>query len=193
MAGTATTHERILDLAQQFIQERGYNGFSFRDLAKGVGVKSSSIHYYYASKTHLALAVTSRYRKNFAAATTQLREEIPAAPDLLKAYAQIFKSTLEDGKKVCLCAMLASDRDSVEDSVTDQVRQFFADQYGWLANVVADGISQGTIRDNVRPDDFAVLFFSALEGAMMVANTRDSSADIELVANQMIGLVRRNP
>ncbi|MEP0393343.1 MAG: TetR/AcrR family transcriptional regulator [Erythrobacter sp.] len=189
MAGTATTQERILDLAQQFIQERGYNGFSFRDLANGVGVKSSSIHYYHASKTHLALAVTSRYRKNFAAATAQLRKEIPAAPDLLKAYAQIFKSTFEDGKKVCLCAMLASDRDSIEEAVTDQVRAFFADQYGWLSSVVTDGISQGTVRDNVRPDDFAVLFFSALEGAMMVANANDRSADIDLVADQMIGLV----
>ena len=193
MAGAATTQERILDLAQQFIQERGYNGFSFRDLANGVGVKSSSIHYYYASKTHLALAVTGRYRKNFAAATAQLRKEIPNAPDLLKAYAQIFKSTLEDGKKVCLCAMLASDRDSVEDAVTDQVRAFFADQYEWLSSVVTDGTSQGTIRDDIRPDDFAVLFFSALEGAMMVANAKDSSADIDLVADQMIGLVRQTP
>ena len=193
MAGTATTHEQILDLAQRFIQERGYNGFSFRDLANGVGVKSSSIHYYYASKTHLALAVTSRYRKYFTAATAQLRKEILAAPDLLRAYAQIFKSTLEDGKKVCLCAMLASDRDSVEDSVTDQVREFFADQHRWLSSVVTDGISQGTIRGDVCPDNFAVLFFSALEGAMMVANANDNSADIELVANQMIGLVRQAP
>ena len=193
MAGTATTHERILDLAQQFIQERGYNGFSFRDLANGVGVKSASIHYYYASKTQLALAVTSRYRKNFNAATAQLLEDIPAAADLLKAYAQIFKSTLEDGRKVCLCAMLASDRGSVEDAVTDEVREFFADQYGWLAKVIAKGISQGTFRENVCPNDFAVLFFSALEGAMMVANANESSADIELVANQMIELAQRNP
>ena len=193
MAGAANTQERILDLAQQYIQERGYNGFSFRDLASCVGVKSSSIHYYYANKTHLALAVTSRYRKNFAAATAQLREEIPSAPDLLKAYAKIFKSTLEDGKKVCLCVMLASDRDSVEDSVTDQVRAFFADQYRWLSGVITNGISQGTIRDNIRPDDFAVLFFSALEGAMMVANAKGNSADIELVANQMIELVQSDP
>ena len=190
MAQAATTHEQILDLAQKYMQEKGYNGFSFRDLATGVGVKSSSIHYYYASKTDLALAVTSRYRDNFTAATTQLQNDHPGAIELLKAYAQLFKSTLENGRKVCLCAMLASDRGSLEAVVTDQVGALFADQYAWLASVVAKGISQGSIRDTIRPDDFAVLFFSALEGAMMVAKANDSAADIELVADQMIELAQ---
>lgn len=188
MTSKATTHDQILDLAQQYIQQRGYNGFSFRDLANGIGVKSSSIHYYYASKTDLVVAVTSRYRKGFSAATDQLKADNLAAADMLKAYAQIFKSTLEDEKRVCLCAMLASDFDSVEAAVTDEVKAFFAEQYKWLANIIANGISHGTIRGDIVPEEFAILYFSALEGAMVLAKANDNPADIELVANQMIAM-----
>ena len=188
----ATTQEQILDLAQQYIQQRGYNGFSFRDLANGIGVKSSSIHYHFASKAQLAIAVTSRYRRNFTAATVQLEAKNPTATDVLIAYAQIFISTLEDDRKACLCAMLASDFDSIDGAVTDEVKAFFAEQYKWLAGIVAGGIAHGTIRANVVPDEFAVLYFSALEGAMMLAKANDNAAQIELVANQMISMVQPN-
>lgn len=192
MTSKATTQDHILDLAQQYIQQRGYNGFSFRDLANGVGVKSSSIHYYYPSKTELVVAVTGRYRKGFSAAADQLKANNLGAPDVLKAYAQIFKSTLEDDRRVCLCAMLASDFDSVEPAVTNEVKAFFADQYRWLASIIVSGISHGTIRNDIVPDEFAVLYFSALEGAMMLAKAYDNPADIELVANQMITMTQHN-
>jgi len=46
-APIADTEAKILDLAETLIRQNGYNGFSFRDIASGVGVKSSSVHYYF--------------------------------------------------------------------------------------------------------------------------------------------------
>src|SRR5690606_22091844 len=42
----ATTREQLVCHAQALIRQRGYNGFSYRDLAEHVGVKTASIHYY---------------------------------------------------------------------------------------------------------------------------------------------------
>lgn len=35
---------------RKMMQTRGYNGLSFRELAKEVGIKSASIHYHFPTK-----------------------------------------------------------------------------------------------------------------------------------------------
>ncbi len=44
MSGMA---ERLMDLAEAHIRDRGYGGFSFRDLAAEVGIKSASVHHHF--------------------------------------------------------------------------------------------------------------------------------------------------
>lgn len=190
MPSNATMQDQILDLAQSLIQKRGYNGFSFRDIAQAVGVKSSSIHYYFPNKTDLAVAVAAKYRSDFSGATDQLRAAGQTAPEQLRAYARLFQSTLANDNRVCLCGMLASEFNSVEQAVVEEVKAFFADQYALIASVVQRGVSDGTIRTEVQPHEFAVTYFSALEGAMIVARTGDKVSDIGLVAEQMIGLIK---
>ena len=34
-----------LNLAETLVRTRGYNGFSYRDLAEQIGIKTASIHY----------------------------------------------------------------------------------------------------------------------------------------------------
>ncbi|WP_438876632.1 TetR/AcrR family transcriptional regulator, partial [Bacillus cereus group sp. BC7] len=56
-----TVREQILDHAITLMMLRGYNGFSYRDLSDLVGVKTSSIHYYFPSKDDLVLEAVSVY------------------------------------------------------------------------------------------------------------------------------------
>lgn len=56
-----TVREALLEHAQTLIMTRGYNGFSYRDLSELVGVKTSSIHYYFPAKEDLALEAVNAY------------------------------------------------------------------------------------------------------------------------------------
>ena len=60
--------DEILEVGQEFIQTVGYDGFSYRDIADRVGIKSASVHYYFPSKSDLALAVARQYRSDFSLA-----------------------------------------------------------------------------------------------------------------------------
>jgi AcrR family transcriptional regulator len=51
----------ILNAAEARMRLGGFNGFSFRDIAADVGVKSSSVHYHFPTKETLAAAVIHRY------------------------------------------------------------------------------------------------------------------------------------
>jgi AcrR family transcriptional regulator len=52
-----TTRRAILDAAKRVLRERGYSGFSTRDVALAAGVPLSQIHYHFASKQGLVAAM----------------------------------------------------------------------------------------------------------------------------------------
>ena len=60
--------EEILDAAETMARTGGYHGFSFREIAKQVGIKAASVHYHFPGKDDLGAAVTRRYTDRFLAA-----------------------------------------------------------------------------------------------------------------------------
>src|SRR5690606_27556968 len=64
----ATTRTQILQQAERLVQERGCNGFSYRDLSALIGIKTSSVHYYFPQKEDLLLALVQQYHARWQAA-----------------------------------------------------------------------------------------------------------------------------
>ncbi len=59
--------EKLENAALESAQRRGMNGLSFRTLADEVGIKSSSVHYYFPEKSDLTRNLIERYTQNFLA------------------------------------------------------------------------------------------------------------------------------
>ena len=157
----------ILHAARVLMMDRGFNGFSFRDVAADVGIKSASIHYHYATKADLAEATARAYREAFKDAVTQI--EAGSASDLLRAYGALFVKTLHEEGRLCLGGMLAADIASLPDPVRAEVVRFFEAQSDWIENVVRDGQAAGDLRTDLDAAKFAKMFVSSLEGAMMIS------------------------
>ena len=51
----------IMDAAERRMQRGGFGGFSFREIAADVGIKSSSVHYHFPTKEDLSAAVIRRW------------------------------------------------------------------------------------------------------------------------------------
>ena len=114
---------QILDAARESIMERGYNGFSFRDIAAKVGIKSASIHYHFPTKADLAEATAKAYREAFSNLLKELTA--PDAPGLLRAYGALFVFTLRDQGRVCLGGVLVVDSSTLPGQVRQEVQRFF--------------------------------------------------------------------
>ena len=54
-------HQQILNVAETLIQTKGYNAFSYKDISELVGVKTSSIHYYFPAKEDLGKEVVKQH------------------------------------------------------------------------------------------------------------------------------------
>ena len=65
MVRNENTKRSIMDLAESFLQEKGFNGFSYAHIAKKLDVKNAAIHYHFPSKEALVAEVIQRYRDRF--------------------------------------------------------------------------------------------------------------------------------
>lgn len=74
------TAQRLMDLAEAHIRHAGYRGFSFRDLAAELGIKSASVHHHFPTKASLAAAVVRRYGDRFLATVASRPNETGTTP-----------------------------------------------------------------------------------------------------------------
>ena len=149
-----TVREQILDHAITLMMQRGYNGFSYRDLSDLVSVKTSSIHYYFPSKDDLVLEAVAAYSDEVLAAVRAIDPALPADVKL-SLYTKMFGRTLGDGNLICLCGMLASDIETLPENVRQAVQAFFTANERWLAELLAQGAKEGTLQFSGEPDTAA--------------------------------------
>jgi TetR/AcrR family transcriptional regulator, transcriptional repressor for nem operon len=168
------TATQILDVAQELAQTRGYNAFSYRDLAERVGIRSASIHHHFPGKSDLAMAIVARYREKFGAALRDIRERNGDAGAQLEAYVDLFRQTLEQDGRLCLCGMFAAELSSLPEDVRDEVRAFFAENERWLMRTLDAGRRKGELQFAGAPNEAAAMILDALEGALLTARALGS-------------------
>src|SRR5438309_620198 len=102
------TAGRILDVAERLVQSRGFNGFSYADVAAELGVTKASLHYHFPGKAELGEALINRYAGRFGEALQTIDLDGGDVHARLEAYAALYASVLRE-QRMCLCGMLAAD------------------------------------------------------------------------------------
>lgn len=182
-----TVREQLVELALMFLMTRGYNGFSYRDLAEKVGVKTSSIHYYFPTKEDLVLEAIKAYDAAVAAGVSQIDEALPAQRKLAM-YASEF-GRLIDGRRICLCGMLAADIETLPENVRQAVQASFGQHEAWLTKVLTDGVADGTLRVTTTPAQAARALFAGFQGGVMASRLFGTPSRLdEVVASVCIAV-----
>jgi len=162
---TATTRSQLVAHAQRLIQQRGYNGFSYRDLAALVGIKTASIHYHFPQKEDLLLAAVHAYQQQWHAAIATIDPALPAG-QRLRLYLDLHRRTFAGTDRVCLGGALAADLGSLPPLVRQAVQAFYRANEQWLADVIAEGARDGSLAPHARPRALARSLFAAVQGCL---------------------------
>jgi TetR/AcrR family transcriptional repressor of nem operon len=162
------TATQILDAAERLVQERGFNGFSYADVAQELGVTKAALHYHFPGKAELGDALIERYAKRFGEALVSVDARDIDAADKLRAYARLYAEVFSDDR-MCLCGMLAADYATLPQPMRDRVVRFFDDNEVWLARVLEQGRAKGSLRFQGSARSVARTIVGGLEGAMLVA------------------------
>src|SRR5688572_31170640 len=120
----ADTAQRILDVAERLVQTRGFNGFSYADIAEALRVTKASLHYHFPAKADLGRQLIERYERNFLAALERIDAGTGDALEKLRRYAALYEGVLRD-QRMCLCGMLAAEFGTLPEPMRVELRHFF--------------------------------------------------------------------
>jgi TetR/AcrR family transcriptional repressor of nem operon len=184
-AAVPQTSGQILDVAERLAQTRGFNGFSYADIATELGITKASLHYHYPTKADLGRALIDRYSTTFAAALAGIEERGAPRPVQLERYVAIYAEVLKAGR-ICLCGMLAAEYTTLPAVMQDAIRGFFDVNERWLSRVLESGRKDGSLAFEGTPEDAARAITSALEGAMLLARPYGGAARFKSAAQRVL-------
>jgi TetR/AcrR family transcriptional repressor of nem operon len=185
MATPSDTPQRILDIAERLVQTRGFNGFSYADIAEAMNVTKASLHYHFRGKADLGRSLIQRYEKNFLAALAGIDAGTKDAREKLRRYAAIYGSVLQDDR-MCLCGMLAAEFGTLPDAMRTEMRHYFDANERWLSAVLKQGKKDKTLKFAGSPAETAQSLIGSLEGAMMIARSYGDPGRFRTVSERLV-------
>jgi TetR/AcrR family transcriptional regulator, transcriptional repressor for nem operon len=164
------TPQKILDSAERLLQVRGYNGFSYADIATALRVTKASLHYHFPSKADLGRRLMQRYTQNFLTALAAIDASGADAREKLQRYVSIYSDVLANNR-MCLCGMLAAEYATLPKPIRLEVIRFFDANEAWLAGVLDEGRQAKAMHFPGSAIEAARVLIAGLEGAMMLARS----------------------
>ncbi len=165
----------ILDAAERRMRRGGFYGFSYREIAADVGVKSSSVHYHFPAKEDLAAAVVARYTDRLVA---YVERTATTEAEPLQVWLRAFRATLAAGERPCPCPVLGTTAHDLPPAVALEVRRFFTTCQAMLA-------SQGLEAAD------ADLVLSTSMGAMIIAGALGDLGPFDRATGELVRMLRR--
>lgn len=167
------------------MQVRGFNNFSYADIATELGITKASLHYHFPGKAELGQALIARYAERFSEALERIDADLPDAHAKLEAYANLYAEVLR-GKRMCMCGILAAEYQTLPGPMRSAVIGFFDENQRWLADLLSRGKRERTLKFKGSPEDVAQGILSTLEGAMLVARPYGDLARFNAAAGQLL-------
>ncbi|WP_426700989.1 TetR/AcrR family transcriptional regulator [Rhodanobacter sp. Col0626] len=178
-----TTHQKLIDSARYLIQTRGYNGFSYADVAEEVQVRKASIHHHFPAKADLARAVVEESRAGIVQQISLLAEGEFDPVERLRFYTQYWEKCIADATApFCVAGMLAAELPSLPPELAESVRTHFRDLSRWLETILTRGAQLGVFRFHGAASAEAEAFISLVYGAMLTARAYGDASKFADVA-----------
>jgi TetR/AcrR family transcriptional repressor of nem operon len=193
MSGFSTTADDILRCARSLIIAGGYNGFSYADISKVVGIRNASIHHHFPSKSDLVRTLVAQYRQEAEAGIAGLERNVTDPAEQLRAYTGYWAACINDATApFCVCALLAGQIPVLPEEVALEVRAHFRALSAWLTSVLERGAKQGSLHLTGTAKGEAEAFMATVHGAMLSARAYGDGRIFGVVIHPLLErLIRR--
>lgn len=164
-----TMKANLLTHAEALARSRGIDAFSYADLAAATGIRKASVHYHFATKADLTLALIEDYAARVADRLNQIEAQSAAASGALRDFLQLYHDALGTGDSLCLCVAFSAATDSLPEASVTRVEAFRNDVTAWLNAQFDRARQDGSVRALSDPAQEAAALFALVEGAQLVA------------------------
>ena len=180
---SASTREKILDVALDLFTDQGFDGTSMREIAERLGISKPAIYYHFASKEEILMALHMRLHEFGKAALARLTGQTVTLPiwgtllnellDQMLSQRKIF--LMHERNQAALEKLHRKDHDDEHDDIQQRVRQALADPSLPLRDRVRMACSLGAVFGGLLMAGDA---FDNVSGTELGSLVRDAIRDV---------------
>ena len=179
------TSQRILDIAEALVATRGFNAFSYADIAAVMNITKASLHYHFSSKSELGTRLINRYDATFMAALDEIRRDVEDGAERLRRYVDLWLGVLRNDR-MCLCGMLAAEYSTLTPPMRVALKGFMDRHEAWVSQVLDEGRKRGELHFEGEAGETAGLVIGVLEGTMMMARAHGENGRFIAAIRRML-------
>jgi TetR/AcrR family transcriptional regulator, transcriptional repressor for nem operon len=169
------TKSKILDIGEMLLLKKGFNGFSYADIAASMGIKTSSIHYHFPSKCDLGLGIIQRVRQRFKKWGDSRQIEMMNDWEKLDSFFHIYRYYLTTKESVCLSGALETDFATLPPAMKEEAKGLVSDLLTWVDHCLAEGRKKGTFSFPGTSMDQAIVILAIMRGGLQMTRVIDRS------------------
>ncbi|MES2732214.1 MAG: TetR/AcrR family transcriptional regulator [Bacteroidota bacterium] len=169
------TKNKILDIAADLLQDKGFNAFSYHHISSLLGIKNAAVHYHYPTKESLGIDIIRRARSNFAQITQEASSLHLYPWQQFDIFLDIYRKNLSDNHKVCLMGSLGAAYFTLPSGMQEEVKLMVNEILDWLTQLLESGRSSNNFTFKGDARSKATLITTSLAGALQMARITDNT------------------
>ncbi len=177
------TRQQIILLADELIRRKGFNAFSYADIAVQMGVRNAAIHYHFPAKTDLGAAVIDRELARMIA-YRRLAKDRPGDFGL-KLVFTIFDRT-HDRNLICLMGSLTPDIDTFDHRMQQKVAELSAFILEEVAESLERSRQEGKVKFKGEALARASMVVSVLMSSLLLSRVHGDEALFLTMLDQLL-------
>jgi TetR/AcrR family transcriptional regulator, transcriptional repressor for nem operon len=191
MSKAEETKRYIIEQAAPIFNMHGYKGTTMSQLTKAINMTKGAIYGNFKDKDEIAIAA---FDYNFAEISEKIRNVVLSkenACEKLIAFANFFldEFAIISRKGGCPILNAAIDSDNVHPPLKERVAQAIEDWTNNVSRIVYSGIKRKQVNKNAKPEQFASVFVSLIEGGIMLSKVTGNTIHLSRNIDHIIYLV----
>lgn len=166
---TPNTRQKIIEYSADMLRANGFEGFSYLDISRHLGITKASVHHHFPKKVDLGLALCDWTQDWFEQGLSHFDAKATSNWNKLERYLRAAMKHSLNEQKLCPISAFYSDLNRLPDSIKERVKALDDYELDWVTQVMQEGIKSKEFSANQDPRALASLFIFSCKGALYYA------------------------
>ena len=191
MRKSEETRKFIIEKSAPIFNMHGYKGTTMSQLTNAINMTKGAIYGNFIDKNEIALAA---FDHNFAEISKKIQAAVrykENACDKLIAFANFYLDEFMEISRKGGCPLMNAviDSDNIHPPLKARVSEAIETWINTVTRIVYSGIKRKQINPNTKPEQFASVFVSLIEGGIMLSKATGNTIHLSRNIDQIIYLV----
>lgn len=164
-----STRQQIVEYSADMLRANGFEGFSYLDISRHLGITKASVHHHFPKKVDLGLALCDWTQDWFEQGLSHFDAKATSNWNKLERYVRAAMKHSLNEQKLCPISAFYSDLNKLPESIKERVKALDDYELDWVTQVMQEGIKNNEFSANQDPRALASLFIFSCKGALYYA------------------------